>query len=67
MGAGQGMPIPTFAGGFYPQWPSPQVVNQLPVEALRQVNYHHPAQAVPGYLRGNGGMGQPFQKRHRTG
>ncbi|KAL6356080.1 hypothetical protein LRP88_09668 [Fusarium phalaenopsidis] len=64
---GQGMPVPTFAGGFYPQWPSPQVVNQLPVEALRQVNYHHPAQAAPGYLRGNGGMGQSFQKRHRTG
>ncbi|KAH7272871.1 hypothetical protein B0J15DRAFT_573707 [Fusarium solani] len=64
---GQGMPVPTFADGFYPQWPSPQVVNQLPVEALRQVNYHHPAQTVPGYLRGNGGIGQPFQKRHRTG
>ncbi|KAI8678820.1 hypothetical protein NCS55_00604500 [Fusarium keratoplasticum] len=64
---GQGMPVPTFAGGFYPQWPSPQVVNQLPVKALRQVNYHHPAQTVPGYLRGNEGMGQPFQKRNRTG
>ncbi|RSL99754.1 hypothetical protein CEP52_009561 [Fusarium oligoseptatum] len=59
------IPVPTFASGYYgsgPQWPSPQMVNQIPAELRRQVNYRHPAQAIPGYLRGNGVMGQPFQK-----